>query len=165
MALSTGYLMSTGGGPALLSIDPLVDDCDPPKSPLEVPDGNDDQVRVNPDWLVQVTGVKPVPQAHRKNPANGTRIITFVNGLRMCLTPQMLAADAVRRSDRLDDTAPSRTSCGRSGLQSNPRSTPMRMSVRHTRQTPGGGFGQLTRTVTRRVPSIHVIYRREPEAR
>jgi hypothetical protein len=24
----------------------------------------------------------------------------------------------------------------------------------------GGGFGQLTRTVTRRVPSIHVIYRR-----
>jgi hypothetical protein len=24
----------------------------------------------------------------------------------------------------------------------------------------GGGFGQLTRTVTRRVPSIHVTYRR-----
>jgi hypothetical protein len=25
----------------------------------------------------------------------------------------------------------------------------------------GGGFGQLTRTVSRRVPSIHVTYRRE----
>jgi hypothetical protein len=25
----------------------------------------------------------------------------------------------------------------------------------------GGGFGQLSRTVTRRVPSIHVTYRRE----
>lgn len=28
----------------------------------------------------------------------------------------------------------------------------------------GGGFGQLSRTVTRRVPSIHVTYRREPQA-
>jgi len=27
----------------------------------------------------------------------------------------------------------------------------------------GGGFGQLSRTVTRRVPSIHVTYRREPQ--
>jgi hypothetical protein len=27
----------------------------------------------------------------------------------------------------------------------------------------GGGFGQLSRTVTRRVPSIHVTYRLEPE--
>jgi hypothetical protein len=29
----------------------------------------------------------------------------------------------------------------------------------------GGGFGQLSRTVTRRVPSIHVTYRREPQTR
>jgi hypothetical protein len=29
----------------------------------------------------------------------------------------------------------------------------------------GGGFGQLSRTVTRRVPSIHVTYRREPPTR
>jgi hypothetical protein len=29
----------------------------------------------------------------------------------------------------------------------------------------GGGFGQLTRTVTRRVPSIHVTYHRELPAR
>lgn len=28
----------------------------------------------------------------------------------------------------------------------------------------GGGFGQLSRTVTRRVPSIHVTYRREQSA-
>jgi len=27
----------------------------------------------------------------------------------------------------------------------------------------GGGFGQLSRTVTRRVPSIHVTYRRDPQ--
>ncbi|HEY6469897.1 MAG TPA: hypothetical protein VI434_09020 [Candidatus Dormibacteraeota bacterium] len=27
----------------------------------------------------------------------------------------------------------------------------------------GGGFGQLSRTVTRRVPSIHVTYRRESQ--
>jgi hypothetical protein len=27
----------------------------------------------------------------------------------------------------------------------------------------GGGFGQLSRTVTRRVPSIHVKYRWEPK--
>jgi hypothetical protein len=26
----------------------------------------------------------------------------------------------------------------------------------------GGGFGQLSRTVTRRIPSIHVTYRRGP---
>ncbi len=26
----------------------------------------------------------------------------------------------------------------------------------------GGGFGQLSRTVTRRVPSMHVTYRRDP---
>jgi len=29
----------------------------------------------------------------------------------------------------------------------------------------GGGFGQQSRTVTRRVPSIHVTYRRGPSAR
>ena len=29
----------------------------------------------------------------------------------------------------------------------------------------GGGFGQLSRTITRRVPSIHVTYRREQPAR
>jgi hypothetical protein len=28
----------------------------------------------------------------------------------------------------------------------------------------GGGFGQLSRTVTRRVPSFHATYRREPHA-
>jgi hypothetical protein len=28
----------------------------------------------------------------------------------------------------------------------------------------GGGFGQLSRTVTRRVPSIHVTYRRERQS-
>jgi hypothetical protein len=27
----------------------------------------------------------------------------------------------------------------------------------------GGGFGQLSRTVTRRIPSIHVTYRRDPQ--
>lgn len=29
----------------------------------------------------------------------------------------------------------------------------------------GGGLGQLSRTITRRVPSMHVTYRREPQAR
>jgi hypothetical protein len=73
-----------------------VDACDPPTSPPDVPDGNDDQVRVNPDWFVHVTGTKPVPQAHMTNPATETGMIIFVRGLRMCLTPPMLPTEAIR---------------------------------------------------------------------
>ena len=73
---------STGGGPAVLSIDPEIEACDPPNgAPSHVPEGKDDQVRVSPDWLLQVTGVKPLPHAHRKSPANGTRRIALTKGL------------------------------------------------------------------------------------
>jgi hypothetical protein len=74
MALNTGYLMLTGGGVPVLSIDPEVEARDRPESSEpDVPEGNDVQVLVTPAWLVQVTGVNPLPQAHRRNPANGTR--------------------------------------------------------------------------------------------
>jgi hypothetical protein len=70
MALNTGYLMLTGGGVPVLSIDPEVEARDRPESSEpDVPEGNDVQVLVTPAWLVQVTGVNPLPQAHRRNPA------------------------------------------------------------------------------------------------